>query len=97
MDSEQVKPRSSGIGLYIYIERIEKAAPSHRWAMARVALTLSYPTEDYPIDLSDAVSGLGWDDYHVVLGMLAMYANAPLYWNDIHLSMLRAWAHKQPE
>lgn len=96
MSSDDSSSPTAGIGVFIYFERIGKAPPNQRWAMARAALALSYPRESAPIDLSTLVARLDWDEYHTVLGMLNLYAHAPLRWNAVHLGQLRAWAKAEP-
>lgn len=88
---------TAGIGVFIYFERIGKALPPKRWALARAALALSYPAESAPIDLSTLVERLNWDEHNVLMGMLALYAHAPIRWNPVHLGQLRVWAQSDAD
>ncbi len=80
------------VSQFIFYERIEAAAPETRRAMARVALNVSGEGADFPILLSDAISGLGWDQFQTVLGLLALRPHFQLQWNEIQLARLRKWA-----
>jgi len=83
-------------GQLIFFETTERATPTARRTMSKVALSVAGEPPQVPATV-DEVIALLWEDYQAVLALLALAPNIRIRWAARHLSLLRSWSENDDE
>lgn len=88
---DEITPCFGQLAFFGGLERSE-----FRQCMARVALNLGGRSLEYPVDLTEIVRMLPWQDCQTVLALASLSASNSFHWTDFQEARLRLWADGQP-